>query len=123
MSPGAGAVDHSQSQPFDLEQALQNLDGDRELFRTLVEAFLEEASCHAKEIWDGLRRADTGAVTRAAHTIKGSAGNLAAPRTVELAHRVEILAREGRLDELPEAAADLAQALDSLTKALRRAAA
>ncbi len=121
--PGAGTVDHSQSQPFDLERALEYLDGDRELFRTLVEAFIEEASCQTKEIWDGLQRADARAVTRAAHTIKGSAGNFAAPRTVELAHRVEVLAREGRMEELRVAVADLAQALDSLTQALRRAAA
>jgi len=116
-------VDHSQSQPFDLERALEYMDGDRELFRALVEAFIEEASCQMMEIWDGLQRADAGAVTRAAHNIKGSAGNFAAPRTVELAYRVEVLAREGRLEELPVAVGDLAQALDSLTKALRRAAA
>lgn len=99
------------------------MDGDRELFRDLVETFIEDASCQMMEISDGLQRADPGAVTRAAHTIKGSASNFAAPWTVELAYRVEVLAREGRLEELAVAVGDLTQALDSLTKALRRAAA
>lgn len=122
MSQEIRTQNQTQGKPFDLEKALNNMDEDRELFQILVAVFVEESARHMEEIREGIQRTDAGAVERAAHTLKGTAGNFAAQRTFELASHLEVLGRERRFRELPKAFAQLEEELDLLREALRSAA-
>lgn len=122
MSQEIRTQNQTQGKPFDLEKALNNMDEDRELFQNLVAVFVEESARHMEEIREGIQRTDAGAVERAAHTLKGTAGNFAAQRTFELASHLEVLGRERRFRELPKAFAELEEELDLLREALRSAA-
>lgn len=122
MSQEIRTQNQTQGKPFDLEKALNNMDEDRELFQILVAVFVEESAGHMEEIREGIQRTDAGAVERAAHTLKGTAGNFAAQRTIELASHLEVLGRERRFRELPKAFAQLEEELDLLREALRSAA-
>ncbi len=118
MSEQTDRFDCAQGERFDMEEALKNMDGDRELFQKLVELFLEESSFHMQAIREGIEREDAGAVRKAAHAIKGTAGNFAAKRTFELAGQLEVLGREGRVGEFAKAFEALRQELDLLGQAL-----
>lgn len=63
-----------------------------------------------------------GTETRAeAHQLKGALGNLGLLRFADLAARMEALAREGRLEEVPRLAEDLSAAYEEARLALRQA--
>lgn len=79
-------------------ELLALMHGDQELLQELIDVFLEDAPQRI----DGVRRAldtrDAGGLYRAAHILKGSAGNFGAPDVVGHALRLEALAQEGALD-------------------------
>lgn len=83
----------------DLANAMENLDGDVELLREVLEIFLEMAP----EMLDGLEGAigggggDAVEVGGMAHSLKGSASNFCATRFVDAAGRLEYLAKGGVL--------------------------
>lgn len=110
-----------QTQPFDLDKALTHMDGDQELLHNLVQVFIEESAGQLAAIQEGIQEADAGAVERAAHAIKGAVGNFAAQRSYDLAYHLEILGRERRFNDLPQAFAELEQELKSLKEALQHA--
>ena len=109
----------NQGQPFDLNKALTHMDGDQELLHNLVQVFIEESAGQLAAIEQGIQEADAGAVEKAAHALKGAVGNFSAQRSHDLAYHLEILGRERRLDDLPQAFAELEQELESLTEALQ----
>ena len=53
-------------------------DGDPELLLDLIEMFLEDAPARIASIESALQSTDFGGIERAAHSLKGSAGNLGA---------------------------------------------
>ena len=63
--------------------------------RELTRLFVADASQIAAEIRDAVERRDGGALERAAHRLRGSAGYFAAQATFELARRLEALGRDG----------------------------
>lgn len=114
-------LDQTQEKPFDLEKALSNMDHDRELFGNLVLVFIEESSQQMVEIREAIDKADATAAEKAAHATKGTVGNFAAQRAFELAYRLEVLGRERKLNELPEAFAALEYEMHRLRDALLNA--
>ena len=74
------------------------MDGDQQLLQELIEVFLEDAPQRIEGVRRALNAGDALALYKAAHTLKGSAGNFGAPEVVGLALRLEALAREGNLD-------------------------
>ena len=99
------------SSAFDREAAMACVDGDEDAFREVVGLFLEDVPRLLAEIAAAIREGNAPAVNRAAHTIKGTAGNFAASEVVAAARRLED--SEGSRDR---ARADL----DTLTAALDR---
>ncbi len=108
------------SESFDPAGTLRNLDGDIELFQGLVLVFLEESASLLEEIRDAIGLGDDARVQRAAHTLKGTSGNLGARGTMDAAFRLEVLARDGKVEDFPRAFEDLRAELDRLTRDLRR---
>ncbi len=95
--------------PVDLEsfRASMREAGVEEAVDATVAVYLEEAPA----LFDGLSKAaasgDPDAVSRHAHSLKGSSGNIRATALSEAMQRLEALGREGDLDAirafLPEA--------------------
>jgi two-component system, sensor histidine kinase and response regulator len=112
----------TQEEPFDLEAALTYMDGDRDLFQELVKVFVEESTKQIQDILTGIVSGDTKLVERAAHSIKGSASTFAAKPTAEAARHLEVLGREGKFAEFPNAALVLEGQLELLKAALLKAA-
>ena len=75
-------------------ELLALMDGDRELLQELIDVFLEDAPRRIEDVRHALDTGDAVGLYRAAHTLKGSAGNFGAPDVVGLALGLETLARQ-----------------------------
>ena len=105
-------------QVFNLDEALENMGGDMDFLRDIVDVFSEDYPEQIKQIQEGILAGDSKAVEMAAHSLKGSVANFAAGRAREAAYRLEVLGREGNLGEADEALADLEKEIEGLKGAL-----
>ena len=97
--PGIQLIMQNSASPTDrYNELLALMDGDRELLLELIGVFLEDAPQRIQAVRGALADRDADAVYRAAHALKGSAGNFGAPEVVSRANRLEALARENDLD-------------------------
>ncbi|HSY58057.1 MAG TPA: response regulator [Terriglobales bacterium] len=78
---------------FDIEVALRQVEGDRDLLDEIVRIFADECPKTMIEIRNAIRAADLPFLERAAHTLKGSAANLGAIDVMESATKLEEYAR------------------------------
>ena len=107
-----GVIDHA--------ALLAGVDGDRRLLRELIHLFLADCPQGLAKIKDAIRCGDAGALGRAAHTLKGSVGNFARKSAFAAAQRLEIMGRDGNLDNAGEAFRTLESELARLTEELRK---
>lgn len=105
-------------QVFDLDEALENIGGDMDLLKEILEIFLDDYPNQMEQIQEGILAGDSKAVEQAAHSLKGSVANFAAGRAREAAYRLEVLGREGNLGEAKEALADLEREIGDLAAAM-----
>lgn len=105
---------------IDQAALLAGVDGDRRLLREFVRLFLADWPQRLAEIKEAIRRGDTGALDRAAHTLKGSVGNFAAQKAFAASQRLENMGRDGELGSAGEACVTLESELKILSDELRR---
>jgi PAS domain S-box-containing protein len=105
---------------FDLTKALQVVDGDKGLLKEITVMFLEELQENTEGIVQAIRKKDADALEKAAHSLKGSVGNLGAKRAYGAAYRLESIGKEGRLAEAKGALAELEKELGELEIALNK---
>jgi two-component system sensor histidine kinase/response regulator len=105
--------------PSDTE-LLARFDGDSELLKELAGIFLHECPRMLDEIRAALGAADSKALERAAHTLKGSVGNFAMPGPWESAQRLELLAKSGQLSGVQEIFPILEQQIARFNQILAR---
>ena len=103
---------------FDPSQMLQNIGGDQDLLLQLVDLFLERQADMMSQIRQALSLGDAVTVERAAHTLKGTAGNLCAPEVVLAAGRLEAVGRLGTLHDAPAVYAHLEMEMLRLLRVL-----
>jgi len=105
---------------LDVAQGVRRVAGNRKLYLSLLRTFVEGESDAARRIRESLDRGERAVAERLAHTLKGTAGNLAAGPVQAAAGSLEKAIREGddaaRVESLR---ASLAAAMDQLTSALR----
>ena len=106
-----GVIDHA--------ALLAGVDGDRRLLCELVRLFLADCPQGLAKIKNAIRCGDAGALGRAAHTLKGSVGNFATRNAFAAAQRLEIMGRDGDLDNAGKAFMTLESELARLTEELR----
>jgi len=82
---------------LDMELLLSQLEGDRKLMCELVAIFLQDYPRQLERLRRALGEGDAPGVARAAHSLKGAAGNLAAEGVVAAAKRLEAMGRAGEL--------------------------
>ncbi len=111
-------VETDGSEVIDWTGAFKHFEGDVELLKEIAGMFLEETPLVMDKIKDALRRGDSNALERAAHTVKGSVGNFAAKPAFQAAQRVEQIGRDGDMGEAEEAYRALEAELERLKPAL-----
>ena len=82
---------------FDKAEAMEHAGGDEELLKELLAAFLSEYPPLMDQIRDAIAQGDARRLERAAHTLKGAAGTVAASAAFDAAQRLEIMGRTGDL--------------------------
>ncbi|WP_273844167.1 PAS domain S-box protein [Rubrobacter calidifluminis] len=91
---------------------------DPDLVSELVEMYLEDAPRRIEEIRRALHAGDAHALAQAAHTLKGSSGNMGATRVQELAAGLQEAGDSGDLSGAEEKLASLERAFDRAKAAL-----
>ncbi len=87
---------------IDLKEARERVDGDKETYIIMIEAFFEEYEIHLKGMKEGIAKNEPATLSKHAHTIKGALGNLAVKHGYELAYQLESLGKRGSLDGAEE---------------------
>lgn len=103
---------------LDTATALERVEGDRELLQELAQMFLEHAPVMMAELREACDRRDGDALQRAAHSLKGSAGNLAADEVCETARKLELMGHAGDLSDCARLLAELEAEMARLEAAL-----
>ena len=103
---------------FNMTEALDRVEGDLELLKELVDLFLEEAPNMVREIENAITAGDPTALQHAAHTLKGSVSNFAAPRAVAASFALERMGRQQDLSNVSAGFASLEHELERLTPLL-----
>ncbi len=108
----------SGEQAFNLSKALEIVAGDMELLKEIASLFIDDYSAQLEEISEGIAQGNSEAINRAAHSLKGSVANFAAKEVYEAANRLEVLGKDEKLAEAPEAFSELKTRLEELVTAL-----
>jgi CheY-like chemotaxis protein len=104
---------------FDGDELLGRVGGDRELLKMLVDLFFDTVPKQLSELLKAIEVRNAHLVHRLAHTVKGAVGNFASPRAIETAQRLEIMGKEGHLEDAEKAFAELAETIERLKISLR----
>jgi two-component system, sensor histidine kinase and response regulator len=104
-------------------ELLARFDGDSELLKELAGIFHQECPKMLDAIRTALHAADSKALEGAAHTLKGSVGNVAILGPWETAQRLELFAKSGQLSGAQEIFHILEQQIAQFNQVLARHAA
>jgi PAS domain S-box-containing protein len=107
-------------QVFDKEEALDRVGGDMGILKELIEVFFEECPKLMDEIRETMASGDNTALRRAAHTLKGTADIFSAKNVVETALKLEMMARDEKLDGIEETWSSLKKEIAQLQPALKK---
>ena len=99
---------------LDESALLSRFEGEADLLRDVVNLFMDDCP----KLMDGIRgaveRSDAHGLERAAHKLKGTVANFSARATYDAALRLEVMGREGHIEEAREALTALDAALGEL---------
>lgn len=116
----AAAVPQEQGdESFDLEDAVREFGGNRELVVTIIEKFLDTAGTEIQTLNDALDQEDREALRKEAHRIRGGAANLTAMAMARVAEKLEKMAPGASVDELAEQVTCLEQEFDRLGQVMQ----
>ena len=104
---------------FDKATFLSRLEGDELLCSEVIKIFLQEYPKLLHDVQHAAAQGNASLLERAAHALKGSVGDLAAPQAFDAARVLEQMAREGKLEGAGAALESLETALDQLEHELR----
>jgi HPt (histidine-containing phosphotransfer) domain-containing protein len=95
------------------------LEGDKVLAREIIEMFLQEYPKLLENVRQAAGQHDASALARAAHTLKGSVGDVSALQAFDAARTLEEMARKGELEAADTTLKALETAVDALVHELR----
>jgi CheY-like chemotaxis protein len=104
---------------FDLETAVQRVDGDRDFLNELMGIFLKMIPDVMKTLNQHAEQRDLHATGESAHLIKGTISNFCAHQAFAAALRLEQVCRDGKIDDLENAHRDLSYEVDRLIEAMK----
>lgn len=98
-SPAAVTIRKEPARPaFDAADALERVDGDRELLEELLRLFADECTSSLEQMRTVWNARDKNTLIRLAHTMKGSAANVGANCISEAARELEMQVRSGNVE-------------------------
>jgi CheY-like chemotaxis protein len=106
--------------PIDWDRLLKATDRDDELARELAVLFIESGVSSMEEIIAALESRDYSRLGDKAHEIKGASANLQASATQAAAERLEVAARNGDAEQMPELTRQLKTEMDRAVAYLRQ---
>jgi sigma-B regulation protein RsbU (phosphoserine phosphatase) len=106
---------------FNLSAALEQIDGDRELFAALAGLFMSQAKMDMAGIQEALAQGNSQELMKRAHRLKGSAMQFHATGLHETTKRLEEFARQGAMADAASAVHLVKERLASLMEALDQA--
>jgi HPt (histidine-containing phosphotransfer) domain-containing protein len=106
--------------PFDAAAALEQIDGDHDLFAKLVGLFVSQSAADMAGIREAVRQRDSQVVMQLAHRLKGSALQFHASALQKAARDLESAARGGVMTEAVHLTEEVEARLADLTQALQR---
>jgi signal transduction histidine kinase/CheY-like chemotaxis protein len=116
---GGVALPEAPADPvLDREELLGQVAGDREALCEIAELARAECPRLLGEVRAALERGSAGDLARAAHSLKGTVGSIAARPAQAAAARLEHIARQGPLQDAPTALAELEERTQRLQEAL-----
>ena len=115
-----GPTTSAEADVLDEAALLAGIEGNRKLLREIVRLFLTDYPKRLAEIKQAIGCGDGGAVARAAHTLKGSAGNFAAQKAFAAAQIMESVGRTEDLSSAKQAFLTLESELTLLGARLRK---
>jgi two-component system, sensor histidine kinase and response regulator len=110
----------SMSKIFDIDAALDRVDGDRSLLCELAGIYLDEAQRLEKAICCAMEQQDIVAANKAAHTLKGACANFCCPAMYDAAWALEQLRSSNTAEEIASAYTRLMQESEKLKQAIRK---
>ena len=105
---------------LDLEHTLENLGGDHELLREIMDFFVELMPQQIEDLAAAVLAGDVATVGLQAHGMKGGSGNVGAVRVVATARELEMLAKDGSLAGAAELVQQLREDFRELHEVLPR---
>jgi two-component system sensor histidine kinase/response regulator len=105
-------------QTLNREAILERVGGDVDFLQEIADLFAEDCPKLLTEIRSAITTGDPRALEHAAHTLKGSVSNFGAEPARQAAFRLEMIGRNGDLNEAPEAWATLEYEVQRFTEAL-----
>lgn len=87
-------------------------------FAKLLQTFATDSAARITLIQQTAAAADSEALRRAAHSFKGSSGNMGASRLSELCRQIEELARDGALEQCAPLIAELPEEFEAVQREL-----
>jgi HPt (histidine-containing phosphotransfer) domain-containing protein len=103
---------------FDLNAAMERVEGDNELFVELIDLFFDQSPALIAQIQDAIAAGNPVALQNAAHSLKGAISNFEAHGAFEAAFKLEVIGKDEMLDEAGEALQALDAEVLKLTSAL-----
>ena len=89
---------------IDLKDALKRVQGDKKLLVELFDIYKEDFVTKRRALGDAIAAHDIAKIKEAAHSIKGSSGNISAKPLHAACLQLESLAKEGKTDGMQEVA-------------------
>jgi len=113
-----GAESAKEPSGMNWSAALDSVQGDRELLREVIDAYLSESPDLLDQVEQAIAREDPVGVRRAAHTLKGTLRYFGATRGFDLALNLETMGRELDLSAAEDCLADLREEVARLRPVL-----
>jgi PAS domain S-box-containing protein len=93
--------------PLKISIALEAVDGDREMLKSIAKDCLDEFPGRMEEISSEILRHDSEQIARRVHSLKSNLGLLGAEKAFSAANDIEMMARESLLQNVPAAFSNL----------------
>ena len=118
-SNGIGSESSSVDSLIDWATALEGVDGDRQLLKSVIDVFLDESQRLLQELKSAVQAQDTATVRSRGHSLKGAMLGVGAFATADLAQALEMGASDGSLQSMTATLQQLEQQYGRITAELR----
>ncbi|MFQ6043877.1 MAG: PAS domain S-box protein [Candidatus Poribacteria bacterium] len=110
------AVDDTSTSVIDFEEALEQVDGDKDFLKELIELSLESYPEYINEIRKAIEQNEPRKLEAAAHTLKGASGSISANSIYQISSRLETMGKEGVFDGAKEALESLESEIERFNR-------